>query len=115
MPPAKGLRGVLDNIVSDGMRVAGEVRKRVDEAQREMERNALQRSETDLDDEEEKGVYGGEADRRSVREGDRELLEGEEAVAGVGRGESLQVEEDLLGGMDVDAGSKEKGRIEFER
>lgn len=115
VPPAKGLRGVLDNIVSDGMRVAGEVRKRVDEAQREMERNALQRSETDLDDEEEKGVYGGEADRRSVREGDRELLEGEEAVAGVGRGESLQVEEDLLGGMDVDAGSKEKGRIEFER
>lgn len=115
VPPAKGLRGVLDNIVSDGMRVAGEVRKRVDEAQREMERSALQRSETDLDDEEDKGAYGGEADRRSVREGDRELLEGEEAVVGVGRSGSLQVEEDLLGGMDVDVGSNEKGRIEFER
>lgn len=115
VPPAKGLRGVLDNIVSDGMRVAGEVRKRVDEAQREIERSALQRSETDLDDEEDKGAYGGEADRRSVREGDRELLEGEEAVVGVGRGGSLQVEGDLLGGMDAEAGSEEKGRIEFER
>ena len=115
LPPAKGLRGVLDNIVSDGMRVAGEVRKRVDEAQREMERSALQRSETDLDDEEEKGAYGGEADRKSVIEGDRELLEGEEAVVGVSRGGSLQVEEDLLGGLDAEAGSEEKARIEFER
>lgn len=114
VPPAKGLRGVLDNIVSDGMRVAGEVRKRVDEAQREIERSALQRSETDADDEDEKGAYG-EVDRRSVREGDRELLEGEEAVVGVGRGGSLHVEEDLLGGMDAEAGSDEKGRIEFER
>lgn len=115
VPPAKGLRGVLDNIVSDGMRVAGEVRKRVDEAQREMERSALQRSETDLDDEEEKGAYGGDADRRSVREVDRELLEGEEAVVGVGRGGSLQVEEDLLDGMDAQDGSEEKARVEFER
>ena len=115
VPPAKGLRGVLDNIVSDGMRVAGEVRKRVDEAQREIERSALQRSETDLDDEEEKGGYGGEADRRSVREGDRELLEGEEAVVGVGRGASLQVDEDLLGGLGTEAASNEKGRVEFER
>ena len=115
VPPAKGLRGVLDNIVSDGMRVAGEVRKRVDEAQREMERSALQRSETDLDEEEDKGAYGGEADRRSVREGDRELLEGEEAVVGVGRGGSLQLEESLLGGVDAEAGSEGKGRVEFER
>ena len=115
IPPAKGLRGVLDNIVSDGMRVAGEVRKRVDEAHREMERSALQRSETDLDDEEEKGAYGGEADRKSVAEGDRELLEGEEAVVGVGRGGSLQIEEDLLGGLNVEAGSEEKAKVEFER
>ena len=115
VPPAKGLRGVLDNIVSDGMRVAGEVRKRVDEAHREMERSALQRSETDLDDEEEKGAYGGEAERKSVAEGDRELLEGEEAVAGVGKGGSLQIEEDLLGGLNAEAGSEEKARVEFER
>ena len=115
VPPAKGLRGVLDNIVSDGMRVAGEVRKRVDEAHREMERSALQRSETDLDDEEEKGAYGGEADRKSVAEGDRELLEGEEAVVGVGRGGSLQMEEDLLGGLNAEVGSEEKAKVEFER
>ena len=115
VPPAKGLRGVLDNIVSDGMRVAGEVRKRVDEAHREMERSALQRSETDLDDEEDKGAYGGEADRKSVAEGDRELLEGEEAVVGVGRGGSLQIEEDLLGNLNAEAGSEEKTKVEFER
>lgn len=92
VPPAKGLRGVLDNIVSDGMRVAGEVRKRVDEAQREMERSALGRTATDEDgDEDDGGVIGGEgvveSDRRSlrsVREVDRELLEGAEAVVGGG-------------------------------
>jgi hypothetical protein len=38
---ARGLRGVLDNIVNDSMRVAVEVKRRMDEAQKEMERNAL--------------------------------------------------------------------------
>ena len=118
VPPAKGLRGVLDNIVNDGMRVAGEVRKRMDEAQREMERSALQRSsEVDMDDEDDKGGYGGDSDRRSVREGDRELLECEEAVVGVGRGGSIEVEEDLLGGLDemTPSAMVEKGKVEFER
>lgn len=116
VPPAKGLRGVLDNIVSDGMRVAGEAKKRFDEAQREMERSALQRSEAD-EDEEEKGAYGGESDRKSVREGDRELLEGEEAVVGVGQGTSEEAEEDLLMGMDDGIGDavEGKGKVEFER
>lgn len=117
VPPAKGLRGVLDNIVSDGMRVAGEVRKRVDEAQREMERSALQRSETDIDDEEERGAYGGESDRRSVRETDRDLLDDEEAVVGVGKGGNKELEEDLLSGMNDEsgAGMVEHGKVEFER
>ena len=76
IPPNKGLRGVLDNIVTDGMRVAAEVRKRMDEAQREMERNALGRDEEyDEDDEENKR---SDFDRRSVKEGDRDLLEGAE-------------------------------------
>lgn len=121
VPPAKGLRGVLDNIVSDGMRVAGEAKKRFDEAQREMERHALPRPEPD-DDEDEKGAYGGESDRKSVREGDRELLEGEEAVVGVGRGGSKEMEEDLLMGMDQSIsgggggeGMEERGKVEFER
>lgn len=79
-PPGRGLRGVLDSIVSDGMRVAAEVKRRMDEAQREMERHAVARD--DEDDEDEgggPGSYGGEADRRSVREVDRELLQGAEA------------------------------------
>ena len=118
VPPAKGLRGVLDNIVNDGMRVAGEVKKRMDEAQREMERNAVQRSsEADMDDDDEKGGYGGDSDRRSVREGDRELLEGEEAIVGVGRGGNKEVEEDLLGGLEDTGhpGMAETGKVEFER
>ncbi len=118
VPPAKGLRGVLDNIVSDGMRVAGEAKKRFDEAQREMERSALPRPEAD-EDEDEKGAYGGESDRKSVREGDRELLEGEEAIVGVGRGGNKEVEEDLLAVMDEGGGGggglEESGKVEFER
>lgn len=87
VPPGKGLRGVLDNIVSDGMRVAAEVRRRMDDAQREMEKNALQRD--DEDDEEDggdgartSGGYGGDAERRSVKDADRDLLEGAEAEVG---------------------------------
>ena len=33
-PGSRGLRGVLDNIVNDGMRMAAEMRKRMDDAQR---------------------------------------------------------------------------------
>ncbi|KAF3103398.1 hypothetical protein TWF569_011121 [Orbilia oligospora] len=68
---AKGLRGVLDNIVNDGMRVAQEVRRRMDEAQKEMERNAVPGKYKE--DEEEEG------DAKSIMEGDRELLKGAEA------------------------------------
>ncbi|KAI9836940.1 MAG: hypothetical protein M1838_004943 [Thelocarpon superellum] len=83
VPPGKGLRGVLDNIVSDGMRVAAEVRRRVDDAQREMEKNALNKDEEDEEDDgPTAGHYGGDADRRSVREDDRDLLEGAEAEVG---------------------------------
>ncbi|KAL5604858.1 hypothetical protein BROUX41_001811 [Berkeleyomyces rouxiae] len=37
----RGLRGVLDNIVTNGMQVASEVQRRIEEAQKEMERAAL--------------------------------------------------------------------------
>ena len=115
VPPAKGLRGVLDNIVSDGMRVAGEAKKRFDEAQREMERSALQRS--DADEDEDGGAYGGDADRKSVREGDRELLEGEEAIVEIDKAGGKMVEEELLGTINTYSGSIEegKGKVEFER
>ncbi|PHH52384.1 putative GTPase-activating protein AN11010 [Ceratocystis fimbriata CBS 114723] len=36
----RGLRGVLDNIVTNGMQVASEVQRRIEEAQKEMERAA---------------------------------------------------------------------------
>ena len=95
VPPSKGLRGVLDNIVSDGMRVAGEVRKRVDEVGRDLERSALSAREQQMEDGDE--PYGGESDRKSVRDGDRDLLEGADAVAG-GGGRTEATEKDLLDG-----------------
>ncbi|KAF2014670.1 acetyl-CoA synthetase-like protein [Aaosphaeria arxii CBS 175.79] len=70
VPPGKGLRGMLDNIVSDGMRVAAEVRRRMDEAQKEMDKEA--RHGRDDEDEEEDASNAKDAD----------LLEGAE-TAGV--------------------------------
>ncbi|EEP79420.1 conserved hypothetical protein [Uncinocarpus reesii 1704] len=88
VPPGhKGLRGVLDNIVSDGMRMAAEVKKRMDEAQREMERNALSRNtEDDEDDEDDDGASYDERRRdnratHAARERDRDLLEGAEVMS----------------------------------
>ncbi|RAH75423.1 GTPase-activating protein [Aspergillus aculeatinus CBS 121060] len=103
VPPGRGLRGVLDNIVSDGIRMAAEVKKRMDEAQRELERNALGRGEEEDEEDEEDydgrtgptsapsivggisswgaGAYGADPDRRSVRDADRDLLEGAEVVS----------------------------------
>jgi hypothetical protein len=78
--PSKGLRGLLDNIVTDGMRVATEVRKRMDEAQKDLERSALSRDEEEDEEEDEEsktaGLYTGDSDQRSVREADRDLLDG---------------------------------------
>ncbi|KAL0258086.1 GTPase activating protein (GAP) [Diplodia seriata] len=99
VPPGKGLRGMLDNIVSDGMRVAAEVKRRMDEAQREMERaNAAAAAANggaggvggsgagaggvggadDDDDEYDPGKHGFAAETRSLHERDRDLLEGAE-------------------------------------
>ncbi|KAF5017363.1 hypothetical protein F66182_10714 [Fusarium sp. NRRL 66182] len=95
-PPGagRGLRGVLDNIVTDGMRVATEVRRRMEEAQKELEKNALpgQRPDDDDDDDDDLGVEVGvrkgpsatstDMERRSVRSSDRDLLDGADAEAG---------------------------------
>lgn len=95
-PPGagRGLRGVLDNIVTDGMRVATEVRRRMDEAQKELEKNALpgQRPEDDDEDDDDLGVEVGvrkgpstsstDVEGRSVRSSDRDLLDGADAEAG---------------------------------
>jgi hypothetical protein len=55
VPPGKGLRGMLDNIVSDGMRVAAEVRRRYDEAQKELDEEA-RHGRDDEDEEEQKDI-----------------------------------------------------------
>lgn len=102
----RGLRGVLDGIVTDGMRVAAEVRRRMEEAQKELEKNATpgQRSTHEEDEDDEDGDVDihdltgpsakGDAETRSVRSvrrEDRMLLEGIDAEAdgnGQGKGES---------------------------
>lgn len=102
--PSKGIRGMLDNIVNDGMRVAAEVRRRMDEAQKELDAASKSKPEEEEEDDENADVdlsmgagltsptqaYGGDAERksiRSVKESDRELLEGADAEAGVGLNE----------------------------
>lgn len=120
VPPGRGLRGVLDNIVTDGIRVAAEVKKRMDEAQREIERSAVQRDDEDDDDEEDEdgdpnradvdavtspamvggisswgaGAYGADPEQRSVRETDRDLLEEAEVVDVRGRDEAASLLDD---------------------
>lgn len=70
VPPGKGLRGMLDNIVTDGMRVAAEVRRRYDEAQKELDKESRHGREDD--DEDDDVAHAKDAD----------LLEGAE-TAGV--------------------------------
>lgn len=97
----KGLRGVLDGIVTDGMRVATEVRRRMEEAQRELEKNAVPGG-AEEDDEEDEGRKG---EGRGVRSEDRDLLSGADAEAAEGKGGEL---------VDISDGSSKKGVVEFE-
>ncbi len=76
-PGSPGLRGVLDNIVNDGMRMAADMRKRMDEAQREFERNARENGQRDRDDEDDEE----EMDEKAVMKQDQDLLEGAEAAS----------------------------------
>lgn len=80
-PGSRGLRGVLDNIVNDGMRMAAEMRKRMDEAQREFERQQAEAIK--------QGKRSGavvvedseDEDDEEISRGDQELLEGAEAAS----------------------------------
>lgn len=77
-PGSRGLRGVLDNIVNDGMRMAADMRKRMDETQREFERNARENGQQrDRDEEEEEE----DLDEKAVMKRDQDLLEGAEAAS----------------------------------
>ncbi|KAH8662271.1 hypothetical protein BX600DRAFT_382247 [Xylariales sp. PMI_506] len=87
----RSLRGVLDNIVTDASRVAAEVRRRMEEAQRELEKNALpgQRDDEEEEDEDIQGgrVLGADPEQRGVRSSDRDLLDGADAEAGASKGQ----------------------------
>ena len=72
VPPSKSIRGMLDNIVNDGMRVAAEVRRRYDEAQKELDAQSQHARDEDEDEEEGKDadlLEGAEtADVKSIKE-----------------------------------------------
>ncbi|TID23581.1 GTPase-activating protein-like protein GYP2 [Venturia nashicola] len=118
VPPGKqGLRGMLDSIVTDGMRVASEVRRRMEEAQRELDDASGARPQRDDHDEEEEDE---ELDRKSMM--DRDLLEGAEAEGldnGVQQGKTESLLDapvkDVTGrSRSVSEASGEK-TVEFER
>ncbi|KAH8816793.1 rab-GTPase-TBC domain-containing protein [Xylogone sp. PMI_703] len=126
VPPSKGLRGVLDNIVTDGMRVAAEVRRRMDEAQKELEKNATGRGDEDdeEDDENDGGRTPGGAERRGVRSEDMDLLDGMDAEAGGGKGQEGSSVAGVSSLNVPDAGGASRSRrntgssekiVEFER
>jgi Ca2+-binding EF-hand superfamily protein len=79
-PGSRGLRGVLDNIVNDGMRMAAEMRKRMDDAQREFERNAREQGQKSYRDEEDDDEDYDEKDV-GIGKRDQELLEGAEVAS----------------------------------
>lgn len=79
-PGSRGLRGVLDNIVNDGMRMAAEMRKRMDDAQREFERNAREQGHRPYRDEEDEEDDYDEKDT-GIGKRDQELLEGAEVAS----------------------------------
>ncbi|KJR82747.1 uncharacterized protein SPSK_02956 [Sporothrix schenckii 1099-18] len=100
---SRGLRGVLDNIVTDGMRVAAEVRKRMEEAQRELEKNALPgqaRPNADADDDDEDDDDLVVSSGSGGRSADLDLLEGADAKAdGGGAAHSSNGAGDSKGGI----------------
>lgn len=107
VPPGKGLRGMLDNIVTDGMRVASEVRRRMDEAQKELDKGAVTRGTEEDDDEDE------------LEETGRDLLEGADAeAAGTDSARPSVSGPSMQGGsvlhQDLVGESKEKGKARAE-
>lgn len=127
----RGLRGVLDGIVTDGMRVAAEVRRRMEEAQKELEKNATpgqrQSQEEEEDDEDGDvdihqltGTSSGKRDMdgrsvRSVRIEDRSLLEGADAEAGGSGQQNNKGEGDEAGAAgSQDAGTRRRSVVESE-
>ena len=103
-PGSRGIRGVLDNIVNDGMRMAAEMRKRMDEAQKEFEKNARENGQKYKDEEDDEE----DLDEKSIMKRDQDLLEGAEAASiktlrpeesGRRRGSSVASEETMGSNM----------------
>ncbi len=86
-PGSRGIRGVLDNIVNDGMRMAAEMRKRMDDAQKEFERNAREQGQKPYRDDDDDEEDYDEKDT-GIGKSDQELLEGAE-VASIRTGTGL--------------------------
>lgn len=126
--PGRGLRGVLDNIVTDGMRVATEVRRRMEEAQKELEKNAMPGQKPDDEEEEDDdlgirpsgmGELRADVERRSVRSSDRDLLDGADASAGASARDSarqlVDVDDQAGTGQPRRASGQDRiGVVEFE-
>jgi hypothetical protein len=120
----------MDGIITDGMRVATEVRRRMDEAQKELEKNALPGQKPDDDDEDDEdigiavgvrkgpGSGSGDSDRRSVKSSDLDLLSGADAEAGaVKEQEASLIDADPHGAQALPqrpATTNEPGVVEFE-
>ncbi|WPH04953.1 Hypothetical protein R9X50_00785000 [Acrodontium crateriforme] len=105
--PGKGLRGVLDNIVTDGMRVAAEVRRRMDEAQRELDRGASTRGTEDDEDD--------DGEEQAV-----DLLEGAEANAGATPAKtpakpSMLLDTPVVGGPRIESNGKARAGSDVEK
>ncbi|KAF7513551.1 hypothetical protein GJ744_008845 [Endocarpon pusillum] len=97
-PGSRGLRGVLDNIVNDGMRMAAEMRKRMDEAQHEYERNNNSHLGPRRDEEDEDDEFDEKAPAR--RDQDEDLLEGAEvaSIKTMRSDTAATLQPDLMGG-----------------
>jgi len=106
VPPGKSIRGMLDGIVNDGMRVAAEVRRRYDEAQKELDAQSQHARDDDEDHEEEK---------------DADLLEGAETADVVSTKEenlsdllSPSLDKDMKSTKDRRASDASRLVVEFE-
>ncbi|KAF8457534.1 rab-GTPase-TBC domain-containing protein [Terfezia claveryi] len=106
---AKGLRGVLDNIVNDGMRVAAEVKRRMDELDANARASGARAGEKGGEEED-----GEEDEDAGVVEGrDRELLSGAEAEVGSVR--SGISGRRSLGGLEEEERVEEEGGVKVRR
>jgi len=109
--PSKGLRGLLDNVVTEANKMTSEMKKRYDEAQSELERNATSQGRDEEEEEDDEDLRAamrtntGDSEKGSVRSSDMDLLEGAE-VGSIKDGDGI---------IAAAGGSKERSveKVEF--